>query len=150
MSPEIDIVDINLSIAAPQTNSVSVNQSSNLISATQTTNSVTVGTVGVQGPAGPQGENGFVGSNGAQGPQGAQGSVGPQGPQGTGVSHTTFVFNQISASATWTIAHNLNCFPSVMVVDSAGSVVYGNIEYLSANSLRLTFVAAFGGQAFLN
>jgi hypothetical protein len=37
-----------------------------------------------------------------------------------------------------------------MVVDSAGSVVYGNSEYLDSNSLRLTFVAAFGGKAYLN
>ena len=150
MSPDVDVVDINLTITAATDNTVTVSPSTNSITANQTTNSVTVGTLGLQGPQGPQGADGFVGSNGAQGPQGPQGATGAQGPQGTGASHTTFTHSQNSASATWNITHNLNCFPSVMVVDSAGSVVYGNIEYLDANSLRLTFVASFGGKAYLN
>jgi len=150
MSPDVNIVDINLTVTEGASNSVSVAQTSNAITAVQTTNSVTVASVGLQGAQGPQGADGFVGSDGPQGPQGPQGATGPQGPQGTGASHTTFTHSQNSASATWTITHNLNCFPSVMVVDSAGSVVYGNIEYLDANSLRLTFVASFGGKAYLN
>lgn len=150
MSPDVNIVDINLTVAEAASNSVSVAQTSNAITAVQTTNSVTVASVGLQGPQGSQGSPGYVGADGPQGPQGPQGATGSQGPQGTGASHTTFTHNQNSASATWNITHNLNCFPSVMVVDSAGSVVYGNIEYLDANSLRLTFVASFGGKAYLN
>jgi hypothetical protein len=64
--------------------------------------------------------------------------------------HGTYTHNQVSASATWTITHNLNCFPSVTVVDSAGTVVFGDVEYISANVVRVTFVAAFGGKAYLN
>jgi hypothetical protein len=64
--------------------------------------------------------------------------------------HGTYTHTQVSASATWTITHNLNCFPSVTIVDSAGTVVFGDIEYISANAVRVTFVAAFGGKAYLN
>jgi len=132
MSPDVNIVDINLTVTEEADNSVTVSQANNSITALQTTNSVTVGTLGLQGPPG------------------STGATGAQGAQGTGASHTTYTHNQNSASATWNVTHNLNCFPSVMVVDSAGSVVYGNIEYLDANSLRLTFVASFGGKAYLN
>ena len=150
MSPDVNIVDINLTVTEEADNTVSVAQTSNAITAVETTNSVTVASVGLQGPKGDTGSTGSTGATGSQGPQGPQGATGAQGPQGTGASHTTYTHNQNSASATWNVTHNLNCFPSVMVVDSAGSVVYGNIEYLDANSLRLTFVAAFGGKAYPN
>ena len=150
MSPDVDIVDINLTITESADNTVTIVPSANTITANETTNSVTVASVGLQGPRGDTGSTGSTGATGSQGPQGPQGETGPQGPQGTGASHTTYTHNQNVSSSTWTITHNLNCFPSVMVVDSAGSVVYGNIEYLDSNSLRLTFVAAFGGKAYLN
>ena len=67
-----------------------------------------------------------------------------------GPSHATYTHTQSSASATWTITHNLNCFPSVSVVDSAGSVVIGDVNYTNANTLVVTFAAAFGGKAYLN
>lgn len=67
-----------------------------------------------------------------------------------GPTHSTYTHTQSSASATWTINHNLNCFPSVTVVDSAGSVVIGDVSYTNANTLVVTFVAAFGGKAYLN
>jgi hypothetical protein len=61
-----------------------------------------------------------------------------------------FVFTQAAPSATWTITHNLDKFPSVSVVNSALEVVYGNIEYNNINQLTITFSAPFAGQAFLN
>jgi len=64
--------------------------------------------------------------------------------------HGTYTHTQTSASATWTITHNLNCFPSVTIVDSAGTVVIGDVSYTNANTLVVTFVAAFGGKAYLN
>lgn len=57
---------------------------------------------------------------------------------------------QVSPSAEWTITHNLGKFPSVMVVDSAGTVVEGAVEYLDGNSLKVYFASAFGGDAYLN
>ena len=67
-----------------------------------------------------------------------------------GPSHATYTHTQSSASATWTITHNLDCFPSVSVVDSAGSVVIGDVNYTNANALVVTFAAALGGKAYLN
>jgi len=61
-----------------------------------------------------------------------------------------YVFIQSTPSATWTITHNLGKFPSVSVVDSANTVVYGNIDYINENSLTITFSAAFGGKAYMN
>lgn len=67
----------------------------------------------------------------------------------------TYTHTQSAASATWTITHNLNKFPSVTVIDSGDSVVQGEILYNSANQLTLTFYAgggtsAFSGKAYLN
>lgn len=50
----------------------------------------------------------------------------------------------------WVITHNLGKHPSVTVVDSAGSVVEGEIQHDSLNQVTLTFSALFGGSAFLN
>lgn len=61
-----------------------------------------------------------------------------------------FVFSQSSASDTWEITHNLGKFPSVSVVDSAGSKVIGEVTYNSINKVTLTFSAAFSGNAYLN
>lgn len=54
------------------------------------------------------------------------------------------------AATVWTITHNLACRPSVTVVDSVGALVVGQVEYLDDNNVRLTFSAAFGGEAYLN
>lgn len=71
------------------------------------------------------------------------------GPSTVG-AHNTYTHTQSSASAVWTITHNLNCYPAVSVVDSAGTVVFGDINYISANVIVVTFVAPFGGKAYLN
>jgi hypothetical protein len=80
-----------------------------------------------------------------QGPPGPQGGVGPIGPPGT-----TSVYDQYVPASVWTIAHNLGRYPSVTTVDSGGDTVYGDIDYLSANELTISFASAFGGVAYLN
>lgn len=67
-----------------------------------------------------------------------------------GSSYQYYVFNQNTPSATWTITHNLGRRPSVTVVDSAGTVVIGEVTYTSDNDLVVTFSAGFSGQAYLN
>lgn len=62
----------------------------------------------------------------------------------------SYVFTQGVPSTTWTIVHNLGVFPSVTVVDSGGSVQIGDVLYVSANEITLTFSAAFAGKAYLN
>jgi hypothetical protein len=61
-----------------------------------------------------------------------------------------FTFNQPTPAATWSIAHNLGKNPSVSVVDSAGTLVHGEVDYINDNSLIITFSAAFSGKAYLN
>jgi hypothetical protein len=84
----------------------------------------------------------------------AQGPAGPPGPPGAqgapGLAGANYVHTQSLPTASWTIAHGLGRFPSVTVVDSAGTTVYGEVEYLSPDSVALHFSAGFAGQAFLN
>ena len=60
------------------------------------------------------------------------------------------VHDQGSASATWVVTHSLNKFCSVTVVDTANTVVIGEIEYNSVNQATLTFRSAFAGKAYFN
>ena len=61
-----------------------------------------------------------------------------------------FTYTQSSASAVWNITHNLGKNPSVSVVDSAGSLVVGEVSYIDNNNLTITFISAFSGKAYLN
>ena len=61
-----------------------------------------------------------------------------------------FRSEQAQAAKVWTITHGLGKRPSVTVVDSAGTAVIGEIEYLDDNTVRLTFCAAFSGTAYCN
>ncbi len=70
-------------------------------------------------------------------------------------TNATFTHDQGSAAHTWVITHNLNKHPSVTVIDSAGTVVIGNMEYNSSNQITLTFyskavLVEFAGKAYLN
>lgn len=62
----------------------------------------------------------------------------------------SYMHNQLSASNEWIIQHNLNKYPNIAVVDSAGNVVVGEIKYISANEVQLNFNAPFSGKAYLN
>ena len=82
---------------------------------------------------------------------GVQGPQGPQGLQGApGIDRNTYVHNQNVPSAVWSIVHNLGSYPSVTVIDSAGTTVVGDVLYVSANAITITFSGSFSGQAFLN
>lgn len=61
-----------------------------------------------------------------------------------------YVHNQGVPSDEWLIAHNLNKFPSVTVIDSDGNNIVGMVEYINANNIRLEFSAGFKGEAYLN
>lgn len=67
-----------------------------------------------------------------------------------GSAFAFFIFNQNSPATTWNITHNLARRPSVTVVDSAGTVVVGEVTYNSDNALTIQFSAGFSGQAYLN
>jgi len=80
-------------------------------------------------------------------PTWAAGTPGPPGTPGPG---GTYIFTQGTPSTTWTIAHNLNAYPSVTVVDTGGSEIIPTVVYTDANHLTLTFGAATTGKAYLN
>ena len=61
-----------------------------------------------------------------------------------------FTYIKSTPDKVWDITHNLDKYPSVTIVDSAGSVVIGDITYTSKSTLTVTFSAAFSGKAYLN
>lgn len=68
----------------------------------------------------------------------------------------TYAHNQINASTTWTINHNLNKFPSVSIKFSSSNQVYENVgafagvQYIDQNNLTINLAAAESGYAYLN
>ena len=62
----------------------------------------------------------------------------------------TLKYTQNESREEWIISHNLNRFPSIIIVDSAGSKVEGDINYVDANNLKITFGAAFAGTIYVN
>lgn len=100
------------------------------------------------GPAGPAGATGPAGPAGAIGPTGAVGATGPAGTDGTGDKN--YRHQQMLPAAVWTVVHGLDKYPAVSIADSAGTIVVGDVDYLDANTVQLTFVAAFSGEAYFN
>ena len=78
--------------------------------------------------------------------KGKDGKDGKDGRDG----RSTYIHQQQSASSTWTINHNLDAYPSVSVVDSAGTKVFGEVGYVDTNTLVISFTAPFSGVAYLN
>lgn len=64
-------------------------------------------------------------------------------------SNNNYTHNQVAASATWNVAHNLNKKPSVSVVDSIDRITYGDVDYVDNNNVTITFNASFSGKAYL-
>lgn len=67
-----------------------------------------------------------------------------------GSSTSGYVHVQRKSSALWEICHHMNKFPSVTVVDSAGTVVVGEVRYEGRNKLVVEFSHVFSGKAYLN
>lgn len=65
-------------------------------------------------------------------------------------SDKTFVYTQMVASESWDIVHDLDKYPSVTIVDSANSIVVGEVSYINKNELIVNFSGAFSGKAYLN
>lgn len=109
--------------------------------------------VGTQGPPGIPGAPGARGEKGDPGEAGARGVDGLPGRDGeatTGTGDLNHTHQQITPSAEWVIVHNMGKFPSVTIIDSGGTLVYGDVSYDSNQSLRVTFSSGFSGTACLN
>ena len=61
-----------------------------------------------------------------------------------------YIHTQIAASNNWTITHNLNKYPAITIVDSGGTVVIGEIEYINLNLAYVKFNGIFSGKAYCN
>jgi hypothetical protein len=69
---------------------------------------------------------------------------------GAGSSNTRrHVHTQGVASTTWVITHNLGGKPSITIVDSADTVVVGEVTYNSNSEVEVNFTSAFSGFAYL-
>lgn len=66
------------------------------------------------------------------------------------VGDLTYVHYQDVPQKVWTVVHNLNKYPSVTVVTSAGDVVMADINYKDNTTIIINFSAELAGRAFLN
>lgn len=121
---------------------------------------------GARGPAGPRGPGTLIGEGLPDSTDGFDGDIyidsddgSFYGPKQDGswpeepayiLSQTRReVYTQGSASAVWTITHALGGRPAVTVVDSAGTVVIGEVSYNSDSEVTITFTSPFSGAAYL-
>lgn len=72
--------------------------------------------------------------------------TGPRGDSGTDVTYAQPFTN----SSAITVLHNLNKYPAVTVVDTAGDEVRGDVHYDSSNQVTVTFSSATGGTVYCN
>jgi hypothetical protein len=69
---------------------------------------------------------------------------------GSSVSGAFYQFTQSTPLATWVVLHNLNKYPSVVIEDSSGETVLGDVHYDNLNQCTLSFSGAFSGIATFN
>jgi hypothetical protein len=61
-----------------------------------------------------------------------------------------YVHTQSVSASTWIVTHGLGFFPAVSVIDSGGSVVEGDVSYISVNQVSIAFSSSFGGKAYFS
>lgn len=66
------------------------------------------------------------------------------------ITSKTYIHEQGIASDTWLIEHNLDKYPSVTVVDTAGTVFSAQVEYNDENNCTVYINGATKGKAYLN
>lgn len=115
----------------------------------------------VESRGGPQGTPGIHGSDGVDGLSAYEVAV-ANGFDGTeqewldslkgetGPLSTTYVHVQAVPDDRWEIELPWAGYPSVVTEDSAGSLVFGDVEYPDDRHVVVTFSSAMGGRAFLN
>jgi len=147
------------------TNQVVVDETTNVLEVTSADTTVEVSTIGAQGARGtiflsgnglPASDVGVDGdfyidlddNSAVYGPK--TNGVWPTDPTGRFSQFTLrHTHTQVTPSATWTVTHDLGGKPSVTVVDSADSVVVGEVTYVDNETVRIEFSGAFSGYAYL-
>lgn len=66
------------------------------------------------------------------------------------LSPQRYIHVQSQPNTVWNVTHNLGLLPQVTILNSAGQVVMGQVDYLDNFNVRLTFSAAFSGLAILS
>jgi hypothetical protein len=64
-----------------------------------------------------------------------------------GAANAAYIHTQGSASATWTVAHNLHHTPHVSVTTTGGEQVWADVNHTSADVTVITFAAPLAGYA---
>lgn len=67
-----------------------------------------------------------------------------------GITTGVYTHIQYNPLKEWPVNHGLDGYPAVVVVDSAGSVIFGDIQYIDRNNVLLKHSAAFAGKAYFN
>ena len=62
----------------------------------------------------------------------------------------TFIFTQAVPNKVWNIAHTLDKYASVSVVNNNNIIINGEVTYIDKNNVELNFSAGFAGKAYLN
>ena len=72
----------------------------------------------------------------------------------TGNAWVRLIPNQVTHTFTnqntITISHNLEKYPSVTIVDTDGYKIYGEIQYLNTNQIKIIFSSVISGKIYLN
>ena len=157
---------IRLEILEVGPNKVSIEETNYKVTVDQQDqNRVFVALPGIQGPRGEAGSqilSGNVDPNDGLGRDGdyyvnrvTKEFWGPKqnGTWGEGPLYSALVsrlvFTQAVASDTWVIEHILGGRPSVTIVDTSGTTVFGEVTYVSDTQVTVSFTAPFAGEAYL-
>ena len=61
-----------------------------------------------------------------------------------------YVHIQMIATQTWIVSHGLHKYPSVTIMDSSGTHITADVEYIDIDVLHIHFTAEVGGRAYLS
>lgn len=71
-----------------------------------------------------------------------------QGPAGAPGGRFDYIHTQLVPASVWIVTHGLGRYCQIVVIDSAQSVVIGDIIYMSENTVHIVFGAPFAGTAY--
>lgn len=67
-----------------------------------------------------------------------------------GEAGSRYTHTQSSASTVWTVAHNLNIKPAVMVADHLDRQIFADVEWIDLNTVRVTHGLSITGKVYCN
>lgn len=67
-----------------------------------------------------------------------------------GGNDKNYIYEQTEAKDVWVINHDLEKYPSVIIVDDNNIVIVGEIEYMNKNQVIIRFNKNETGKAILN